>query len=121
MFAVGIRDLATLNDLDLFVSASGWEKVKHLAPVIHDTKWNCEHIYLFDELIEIYNGWGPSHYDFQELLGRAFNVGKFNFMSFKDVIHWKTERNMEKDKGHLELIHRFLAENTEFTSSFPLQ
>jgi len=58
MFALGIRDLETLDDIDILVADSAWQKVKNMAPVIHDEKWACDHLSLYDGLIEIWNGWG---------------------------------------------------------------
>jgi hypothetical protein len=58
MFALGIRPLAELGDIDVYVTLSGWEKVRGLAEIIHDAEWECDYLYLFGKQIEVYNGWG---------------------------------------------------------------
>jgi len=111
MFALGIRSLDELDDIDIYVTSSGWKKVKGLSEVIHDEEWNCDHIYLFDKQIEVYNGWGPSIYDINELIKNAFKIGNYNFASIEDVIKWKKELARDKDFKHIQQIMDFLKNN----------
>lgn len=111
MFALGIRQLSDLDDIDILVTKSGWEKVKTLSKIHHDEGWNCDHIYLFDEKIEIYNGWGPSVYIPEELISNSLKIGKYNFASIEDVIKWKRELGRDKDFKHISMIMSFLQNN----------
>lgn len=111
MFALGIRKLTDLDDIDILVTESGWEKVKSLAEIHHDDEWNCDHLYLFDEKIEIYNGWGPSKYIPENLIAESFKIGRYNFASLEDVIKWKKELGRDKDYKHIAMIMSFLQNN----------
>lgn len=111
MFALGIHSLDELDEIDIYVTPSGWEKVKGLSKIIHYEEWNCDHIYLFDKQIEVYNGWGPSIYDVDELLKSAFRIGNYNFASIEDVIKWKKELARDKDFKHIQQIMDFLKNN----------
>jgi len=111
MFALGIRKLTDLDDIDILVTESGWEKVKSLAEIHHDDEWNCDHLYLFDEKIDIYNGWGPSKYIPENLIAESFKIGRYNFASLEDVIKWKKELGRDKDYKHIAMIMSFLQNN----------
>lgn len=111
MFALGIRQLTDLDDIDILVTESGWEKVKSLAEIHHDDEWNCDHLYLFDEKIEIYNGWGPSKYIPENLIAESLKIGRYNFASLEDVIKWKKELGRDKDYKHIAMIMNFLRDN----------
>jgi ASC-1-like (ASCH) protein len=111
MFALGIRSLDELDDIDIYVTPSGWEKVQGLSEVIHDEEWNCDHIYLFDNQVEVYNGWGPSFYDIKELINNSYKVGNYNFASIEDVIKWKKELARDKDFKHIQQITDYLKKN----------
>lgn len=114
MFALGIRDLETLDDIDILVADSAWQKVKNMAPVIHDKeKWACDHLSLYDGLIEIWNGWGNMEgtnesYKPELIIKNSTTIGRFPFMSLEDSIRWKTEMGREKDKQHLAMIEEYL-------------
>lgn len=49
MFALGIRPLSELDDIDILVSVSGWKKVRGLAEVKHDEKKDLRHIRMIEE------------------------------------------------------------------------
>ncbi len=109
MFALGIRDISELDDLDIYVSQSGWKKVQSLAPNIYDEGWNANHLYLFNNQIEIWDNWGPSKYDFNDLMSRVLVVDNYNFSSINDTIKWKKEMGRDKDIKHLDMIYKYLS------------
>lgn len=120
MFALGIRKLETLDDLDLLVTGPAWQKVKYMAPVIHDEKWACDHLSLYKELIEIWNGWGNMEgtnesYKPELIIKNAATIGSFPFMSLEDSIRWKTEMGREKDKQHLAMIEEYLRKEKQMS------
>lgn len=111
MFALGIRPLDELDDIDILVNKNGWSKVKDLSKVIHDETWHCDHIYLFDEKIEVYNGWGPGRYDPNEIIKNAILIGDIPFASIEDVVRWKKELARNKDYKHVAMIISYLENN----------
>jgi hypothetical protein len=113
MFALGIRPLEDLDDIDLLVSKSGWEKVKNLSKNIYDKEWDCKHLYLFDDKIEIYNGWGPYEHDFEALMSRSYRIGKYSFQSINDLLKWKTAMGREKDQKHIQMINEYLQKDED--------
>lgn len=111
MFALGIRDLNTLDDLDLFVSLKCWNRVKTMSQIIPDVEWHCEKIVLYENTIEIFNGWGPGSYNFDTLLKNSIRIGSFTFLSLNDLINWKKAMGRDKDKIHLQMIENYLNGN----------
>ncbi len=108
MFALGLRPLSDLRDLDLFVSPSTWERVKGLSENIYDERWSCHHLYLFDQLIEMWNCWGMQDYTFQELHDRAIVIGSYPFLSIEDTLDWKKKMGRDKDAIHVKMIEEYL-------------
>ena len=108
MFALGIRPLDDLDDLDLLVTTRLWNELKPTYKVFHDDEWNADHIYLFDEQIEIWNRWGPGIYNVEQMLKNAIKIGDFNFASIEDTIRWKKEMNRKKDLKHIKLLNEYL-------------
>ena len=108
MFALGIRDLSTLDDIDLLVTKKGWDKVKDLSDTKHNDDWGCNYVQLFDKTVEAFDLWGPGEYNIDEIIKNAFKVGKYNFASPETIIRWKKEMGRDKDFGHIKLIEDYL-------------
>lgn len=111
MFALGIRQLEDLDDIDLVVSSKGWEKVKNMAEIEVAKDWGCEFIQLDNGEIEIYSDWGPGKYDITKLIESSLQVSGFNFANTTDTIRWKKEMGREKDLKHIQMIQDFLAKS----------
>lgn len=111
MFALGIRPLEDLDDLDLFVPNSTFERVKTLGEILYYEPWDSYHIFLFDRKVEIWNGWGPKDYSFTNLYKNALHVGKYTFECIEDVLEWKTTMGREKDMKHIEMIKNYLKQS----------
>lgn len=120
MFVLGIRPFEELDDLDLFVTNSAFEKVKNLGEVQYDEEWDCKYVFLFDKKIEIWNGWGPGvysktkqkiAYSFSDLHSRTIYIGKYPFEDILDVLEWKIARGKQKDIKHIEMINKYLRKN----------
>ncbi len=108
MFALGIRPLDDLDDLDLLVTKTLWKQASHAHKIFHDDEWNANYIKLFDNQIEIWNKWGPGIYDIDRLINNAVKIGDFNFASIEDTIRWKKEKNRTKDLNHIKLLNGYL-------------
>lgn len=111
MFALGLRPLEDLNDIDLFVTTNGWSKVKNLATIQKAESWKCSHVQLANDRIDIYNGWGPGSYNITELIKNSVKISGFNFASPEDTIRWKKEMGREKDLKHIKMITDYLESN----------
>lgn len=107
MFALGIRPLAELHDLDIVVSKSGWEKVKILGKTFYDPVWKCNWLKLFDEQIELFDGWGPGEWNVTGLISEAEIVDGFPFVNIENVIKWKKVMGREKDMRHIEIMEEY--------------
>jgi len=94
--------------------------VKDLAENHYDEEWKCNHLYLFDKEIEIYNGWGPGKYVPEKLIQNSRRIDGYNFSNIKDVLRWKTERGLEKDKKHIKMIYDYLENTPNSTPPSPL-
>lgn len=84
MFALGIRSLDDIHDIDIIVNEKGWEKVKNLSKVY-------------------------TKYDFNDLHKRAYFVGKYPFLSPEDTIRYKKRMRRKKDFKHIQMIEKYLA------------
>ena len=120
MFALGIRSIEELDDLDLYVTNNAFEKVKKLGEVQYDEEWDCNYVFLFNKKIEVWNGWGPKissqtgekvNYSLAKLHNRALYIGKYPFENILDVLEWKKVRGKEKDLKHIEMINKYLKNN----------
>lgn len=57
MFALGIRSLDELDDIDLVVNSEGWNKIKNMASIEVAKDWRCEFIqYRMERLKYIVTG-----------------------------------------------------------------
>lgn len=108
MFALGIRPLSDLHDLDIVVSKSGWEKVKTLGKPFYEPVWKCNWLKLFDEQIELSDGWGPGEWNIDELISTATVIEGFSFVNIDNVVKWKKVMGREKDMKHIQLIEEYL-------------
>ena len=111
MFALGIRPLKELNDLDLFVTDSAFAKVKDLGEAFYDEVSDSYHINLFDNKIEIMDSWIPKDCLFTDLYKNALHIGKYSFEGLDDVLKWKMTMGREKDIKHIEMINDYLRTN----------
>jgi hypothetical protein len=110
MFAHNIRNLEDLNDIDIIAIGDAWRKSLRFnnGPVIYDDGWKCEHIYLFNEEIEIWNGWHPASGDIDKLITNAEVIDGIPFIRLEDMVIWKKAMNRQKDKEHLLLVENYL-------------
>jgi predicted nucleotidyltransferase len=108
MFALGIRELERLDDIDILVTQKGWDITKGLSTTLYDDEWDCEYLYLFDEQIEIWEGWGPGQYISEELIKSSITIDGYNFCNIDEVVRWKKEVGREKDIKHIHMIENYL-------------
>jgi hypothetical protein len=89
MFALGIRPLSDLHDLDIIVSKSGWEKVKGLGSPYYEPVWKCNWLKLFEEQVEVSDGWGPGEWNTENIISTSTVIGGFPFVNLENVVKWK--------------------------------
>lgn len=113
MFAVGIRPIDELDDIDIIANEKAWVQFQNYGDVVVDeTKdWGQEKIYLQDGQIEIFNDWGPSAYDVNDLINNSMVVDNLRFIQLETVIVWKKEMGREKDLRHIEMIQKYLQQH----------
>ena len=108
MFALGLKKLDEIRDIDLLVTNKGWEKVKNLTKNYHNKTLNYSHLYLFNKRIEIFNAWIPGDYIPEELIKNAIKIGQFNFASIEDTIRWKKQLHRDKDIKDIDMLLHYL-------------
>lgn len=108
MFALGLKKLDDIRDIDLLVTNNGWEKVKNLAKNYHNKALNFSHLYLLNKKIEIFNAWIPGNYIPEELIKNAIKIGQFNFASIEDTIRWKKQLHRDKDIKDIDMLLHYL-------------
>jgi len=113
MFALGIRDVKDIHDIDIIVNDKGWEKVKNLSKV-YINKIGEKHLYLLGKKIEIWDTHNSPKYNFKDLHKRAYFVGKYPFLSPKDTIRYKKNMGRKKDAKHIQMIEEYLSNRIHF-------
>jgi len=108
MFALGIRSLDDIHDIDIIVNEKGWEKVKNLSKV-YTNELGEKHLYLLGKRIEVWDTKNSTKYDFNDLHKRAYFVGKYPFLSPEDTIRYKKRMRRKKDFKHIQMIEKYLA------------
>ncbi|HOV29861.1 MAG TPA: hypothetical protein PLD77_02200 [Candidatus Dojkabacteria bacterium] len=108
MFALGIRSLDDIHDIDIIVNEKGWEKVKNLSKV-YTNELGEKHLYLLGKRIEVWDTKNSPKYDFNDLHKRAYFVGKYPFLSPEDTIRYKKRMRRKKDFKHIQMIEKYLA------------
>ncbi len=111
MFALGIRPLSDLHDLDIIVSKSGWEKVKGLGSPYYEPVWKCNWLKLFEEQVEVSDGWGPGEWNTENIISTSTVIGGFPFVNLENVVKWKRIMGREKDIEHIKMIKAHLSKN----------
>lgn len=108
MFALGLKKLDDIRDIDLLVTNNGWKKVKNLAKNYRNKALNFSHLYLLNKKIEIFNAWIPGDYIPEELIKNAIKIGQFNFASIEDTIRWKKQLHRDKDIKDIDMLLHYL-------------
>lgn len=113
MFALGIRELSEIHDLDVVVTKEGWEKVKNLGKPFYDPGWKCNWLKLLDSKIELSDGWGPGEWNVDELVSTAIVSDGISFVNIENVVKWKKRMDREKDREHVKMIKEYLRSSQE--------
>ncbi len=108
MYALGIRPIEEINDIDILVSDSGWKKVKEFGEIIHNHQNNTNVIPFLEGKLCIYDEWDPREYTFESVYKDVHFIKKYPFQSLESLLELKAKRNKEKDKRHIGLILNYL-------------
>lgn len=102
--ALGIRKS---RDLDVVVNESTFEQLQKRG----FTRQNLGEIpYVEKGDIEAWLNFDGKNFD--ELMEEAVQIKGYNFSSLDLIISWKQRRGLDKDKKDLELIDKYLKENS---------
>jgi|GEM_PF-1199580 len=103
MFALEIRPLDDLDDLDILVKSEVFEKLKSRGE-LKKSAFGDPVIRFEDGLIEVFANWQPNPhiYTFENLHKNSFKIGNYTFANIEDVLRWK------KDKLHIKMIEEYL-------------
>ena len=108
MYALEIKDIKELRDVDILVTIDGWNKVKHLGENIFDKEKNCDYIRLENDGIEIFYQHNPKEVDLYNTIENGLRIEGFNFASLETIKRWKLRRGLPKDLEHIRLIDEYL-------------
>ena len=111
MYALGIRPMEEINDIDILVSEKGWEKVRRLEKITHNPKNNTNAIFFLEGKLCIYDEWDPKEYTFESVYKDVHFIEKYPFQSLESLLRLKIKRNKGKDKRHVKLIRKYFKEN----------
>jgi predicted nucleotidyltransferase len=108
LYALGIKDISKIKDVDLLVTTEGWDKVKHLSKNTFDKEKNCDYIRLENDGIEIFYQHNPEEVDLYNTIKNGLIIEGFNFASLETIKRWKLKRGLPKDLEHIKLIDEYL-------------
>ncbi len=111
MYALGIRPMEEINDIDILVSRSGWEKVRELGEVMHNSQNNTNSVSFLNGKLCIYDEWDPKKYTFESVYKEFRFIEGYPFQSLESLLELKRERNKNKDRIHIEEIRNYLKKN----------
>lgn len=103
----GIKEID--NDIDIVARGKAWEQAQKLAEP--QKLWEGSDVLgvkLFDEQIEIANGWGPGEWDLDKLIDEADIFDGIRYVNLSTLISWKKRLGRPKDLKHIELIKEYL-------------
>lgn len=106
MYPIGIKELG--HDIDLIARGEAWQKATILNKPVQTQTWECLAVSLFDDQIEIFNGWGPGKWNIDELIDSADIFDGIRYVNLDNLIKWKKEMGRPKDLEHLKLIEEYL-------------
>lgn len=95
------------HDIDIVSRGAAWEKATTLGEVAQaDMK---DHVVrLFDETIEIFDGWKPGDWDINDLIDSADMIDGFPVVKLEHVLEWKKRMGRVKDIHDIPIIEAYL-------------
>ena len=94
------------NDLDIIARNEAWEKcLNHGIP--KNGEFGDLIINLFNNQIQIFNGWSYSNETVNEIIDNAEMHGGYPFASLNHVLTWKKKLMRPKDILHIKLIEKY--------------
>lgn len=99
---IGIRNIRDVNDLDIIVKESLWNKL------IKEYSLNEDKGCIQIGQIEIFNNWSPWFNNINELIDSAEIINNFPFVRLDYVMEWKSRLGREKDLKDLSLIKKYI-------------
>ena len=108
MYARGLID--ELGDVDVIARGKAWEiAVEHGRPVPAPYS-TVEVVKLFDENVEILDGWFPEIWSVDDLVDNAELIDGVRFVPLEVVRRTKEKMGRSKDMGHIAIIDKYLNE-----------
>ena len=107
MMAHGLRDS---RDLDLLARGKAWEMALELGNLCHKEE-GTRYVVLADGDIEVFEAWGPGHWDTDKVIDAAEIFEGIRFADLNYTLDWKRRMGREKDLKDAKLIEQYLAQN----------
>jgi hypothetical protein len=105
--ARGLIEFST--DIDIVARSKAWEKAEEYGTPEETRARFGDVISLFENKIEIYNGWPNGNWNIDTLIETADIIDGIRFVNLQNVLKWKKERNLPKDVVQIKLIEDYLS------------
>lgn len=106
MMAHGLKDKC--HDLDIIARNSAWEKALTLGDV-EQADMGDHVVRLFNNTIEIFDGWKPGEWNTSDLIDNAEIIDGFPYVKLVSVLEWKKRMGRTKDIKEIPIIEKYLA------------
>lgn len=105
MMAHGLKDHC--HDIDIIARGEAWKRAMELGEV-HQAVMGDHVVRLFDNAIEIFDGWKPGKWDINHLIDNADTIDDLPWVKLDKVLEWKKRMGRVKDLKEIPVIEEFL-------------
>ncbi len=95
------------HDIDIVARGAAWKKATKLGEV-HEAAMGDNVVRLFNNTIEIFDGWKPGEWNIDELIDTAEMHLGFPWIKLEHVLKWKKIMGRVKDLKDIPIIEEYL-------------
>jgi hypothetical protein len=95
------------HDIDVVARGAAWKKAMTLGEV-SQAAMGDHVVRLFDDAIEIFDGWKPGKWNINKLIDEAEKHHGLPWVRLEEVLKWKKRMGRVKDFEEIPKIERFL-------------
>ena len=95
------------GDLDVLCTLEAWTIVAARGNVEYLPDYDVTIASMLDGALTFGTTWGIGEFDVAELIATAETIDGLPFVRLEHVVRYKTIRNSEKDRRHLDLLQRW--------------
>ena len=99
------------GDLDVLCTSEAWSIVAARGNVEYLPEYDVTIASMLDGALTFGTTWGIGEFDVLELIATAETIDGLPFVRLEHVVRYKTIRNSEKDRCHLDLLKRWPLHN----------